>query len=97
MFIFLSLISVAAFASPGGKCGHGDRMIKQLDLNEEQAVQFREIMQTKRKKMRAFHEEQHNEPLNQLNSVLTAEQMEEFQQVREHRMQRKKENCKNKE
>lgn len=96
LLVFLPLISTAAFACPGGKGGHGDRMIKQLDLNAEQVVQFRGIMQAKRKKMHAFHEEQHNETLSQLNSVLTAEQMQEFQQLRERRMQRKKERCKNK-
>ena len=44
---------------PKGRVGDGGRMAKKLDLTEEQAMQFREIMQAKHGEMYSFHEEQY--------------------------------------
>lgn len=94
LFVCLLLISVAVFAYPEGECGHGERMIEQLNLNEEQAVEFREIMQEKHEEMHAYRKTQHEEAIEQLYLVLTVEQMEEFKQINESRIQHKKEKCK---
>ncbi len=91
LLICIPLISIAAFACPGGKHGkHVDRMIEKLELNDEQATQFRTVMQTKHEKMRAYHKEQYQETLSQLETFLTAEQLQEFQEMRTRRMQHKK-------
>lgn len=90
LLVFIPIISLSAYACPGGKAeGHGDRIIKKLELNDEQATQFREIMQSKRENMRAFHDQQYQDTLEKLDAVLNEEQMEEFQEMRERRMQHK--------
>ena len=94
LIVCLILISVAVFAFPGGHCDHSERMIKQLDLNDEQAAHFREVMLAKREEIHAYQESQYEETIEHLYSVLTTEQIEEFKQIRESRIQRKKEKCK---
>ena len=91
LVICIPLIFSVANACPGGKHGdHVGRMIEKLDLNEEQAAQFREVMQVKRDKMRAYHNEQYQDTLKQLEVFLTAEQLQEFQEMREQKMHHKK-------
>ncbi|MGI9227789.1 MAG: hypothetical protein ACR2PU_03255 [Gammaproteobacteria bacterium] len=91
LLVCIPLVSIAAFACPDGKGEkHADRMVEELELNDEQFDQFRDAMQTKCENMRAFHEEQHQEMLKQLETFLTAEQMQEFQEMRERRIQHKK-------
>ena len=91
LVICIPLVSISAFACPDGKGEkHADRMVEELELNDEQADQFRDALQTKRENMRTFLEEQHQEMLKQLETFLTAEQIQEFQDVLERRIQHKK-------
>jgi Spy/CpxP family protein refolding chaperone len=85
------LFTAVASAAPPYKSGYpGQRMVEQLNLQEEQVDQFKTIMQDHHDKMRvlmdgAFAKVEpefdalHQETINQLSTVLTPEQLEEFQ------------------
>lgn len=91
LLVCIPLVSVAAFACPKDKGErHADRMVEKLELTDEQADQFRDVLQNKRESMRTFREERHQEMVKQLETFLTAEQMQGFQEMRERRMQHKK-------
>ena len=91
LIICMPLVSIGAFACPDGKGDkRAERMVEKLKLNDEQADQFRDALQIKRENMRTFHEEQHEDMLKQLETFLTAEQVQEFQEIRERRIRHKK-------
>ena len=79
-----------ASACPGGKGEHGlNRMVDRLELTSKQETQFREIMTTSFEQMKSYHEQQRAETLKQLGSVLSAEQLTEFEEITERRFHHK--------
>ena len=82
--------AVSAFACPGDKGGRMDRVIEKLDLNAEQADQFRAVMETKRESMKSYHEAQRTETLNQLQGILTDDQLQQFEEMTERRFHHRK-------
>lgn len=90
----IALMLAAGVASAESPCKHGkgkhmERMTEKLELTADQETQFREIMQAKREKMKSYHEEQRAETLSQLSTVLTDEQLAEFEEMSQRRHERK--------
>lgn len=86
----LGLGAATASACPGGKGGPNfERISEKLELTAEQEAQFREIMEAKREKMKSYFQEQRAETLNQLSTVLTDEQLAEFEEMSERRFRHK--------
>ena len=86
LLVCISLASVAVLSWAGHRGSeHTDCMIDKLELTEEQAAQFRDVMQENRKELLAFRETQREETLSQLETFMSAEQLQKFQEMREHK------------
>lgn len=95
------LFTAVATAAPPHKSGYpGQRMAEQLNLQEQQVDQFKTIMQDHHDKMRALMDSAfakvepefdalHQETIDKLSTVLTPEQLEEFQAMYNERKNRR--------
>ncbi len=102
----LLIASQPLFAEKGewgprkGKGGqHMERMIQKLQLSDEQATSFRQIMQEQREKQRAVMKELReeakpqmeiiqNETIQRLSSVLDESQLQQYQELAAERRSR---------
>lgn len=88
--LVLAVSATSALACPGGKGERKiDKAVEKLELSTEQESQFREIMEAKHANMKSHRETQRAETLNQLKTVLTAEQLAEFEEMSQRRHDRK--------
>ncbi len=95
--ILITLLSLTAVA--GGhsdKQGHNrmEKMIKKLDLNEQQAQQVQDILDSNKAERKAIREQMEalREKTNQeLSQVLTGEQMDKLTSMQEKRKEKRKE------
>ena len=91
-----------AFGPPpcGGRGGPGgqgqsssfnpeDRMANELNLNDEQKKQMKSIMLEQRTEARQWRKEHQQKMQTKLSKVFTAEQLEQFKDLQEQRMERK--------
>lgn len=98
---FMLLLTQPGFAEGGKDCNHSGKLIKKLDLQEDQVdtVQQvmkqqhdkrRELFQTTRDAMKIQMEALHAETKNQLSSVLSPEQMTRFEELHAQRVEKMK-------
>lgn len=85
----LGIGAFSAYASPdeGRAEKRLGRITQKLNLNEQQQQQFREVMKSHMEKRKAMREER----ISKINAILTTEQKEKFDQIREERKARRKE------
>ena len=79
------LVSVAAVAGPDHKHHKKGDWMKELGLTEAQVEQVKEIKQSKHDKMMAYKEQLSAETDEQLAEVLTDDQMDQLQAMREEK------------
>jgi len=102
----IALALAAAFSFPalagdhGGSGRHMDRVTQELNLNDKQAAEVKQIMQEQREKGRALWDQAagdkekmrgqmdalHQETMTRLGKVLNADQMAKMQKMHEERM-----------
>ncbi len=72
---------------PRSRQNHLEGLAHKLTLNEEQTTQFTALMQEQHEKRKASMEAFHQETKKLLSSILTEEQLTQFEKMRErHRM-----------
>lgn len=67
-----------------------NRLAKQLDLTEKQKQQVNQIMQNFHQQQQKIHEKQQTKLEQRLSKVLTGQQMDKFKQLKQQRMEKKK-------
>ena len=100
VIFFIALLAQPAIAESGKACNKGEKLIKKLDLQEDQIEAVQQIMsEQKEKRLNLFQgsrdsvkeqmESLHNETKQKLSSVLNEEQMEKFDSLHAERMEKR--------
>jgi Spy/CpxP family protein refolding chaperone len=98
---FMLLLTQLTFAEGKKNCDRPAKIAKKLDLQEEQVDTVQQVMQQQREKRRALMqasrdamkiqmEALHTDTKNQLNSVLSTEQMTRFEELYAQRVEKMK-------
>ena len=84
-FLIPGVVALSLAAGGALACNKGEkrvqRLTEKLNLTEEQAAQVQEFFSEKRETMHAHREEQRAITLNQLSTVLSEEQLAEFEEM----------------
>ncbi len=97
--IALLFIAQQVALAESGDCRRGDRLIKKLNLNDDQVETVTQILEQQREKRHAIFEEHHkkmkttmeslhNETKEQLSRILTEEQLTKFDEIKAKKRER---------
>ncbi len=100
VIFFIALLAQPAIAESGKACNKSEKLIKKLDLQEDQIEAVQQIMsEQKEKRLNLFQgsrdsvkeqmESLHSETKQKLGSVLNEEQMEKFDALHAERMEKR--------
>ncbi len=88
--LFLATFAFIVTLSTSGCIHHKrgpnyERMSKKLSLSEQQNIEFQKIMSIKQNAMKEFLKQHHDSTVNELSSVLSEEQLNNYKELSSRR------------